>query len=77
MDFQDNLPLTIEAASSFQHKFLIITAANDKGVSPEATSSLKNLYPEAKFHHFMDGEHMPLLAKPNEYVQLVKAFLQS
>ncbi|MFX0150191.1 MAG: alpha/beta fold hydrolase [Candidatus Hodarchaeota archaeon] len=77
LDFQNNLPLTIGAASSFQHKLLIITAANDKGVSPEATSSLKNFYHEAKFHHFMEGGHMPLLAKPNEYVQLVKAFFRS
>ncbi|MFX0183099.1 MAG: alpha/beta fold hydrolase [Candidatus Hodarchaeota archaeon] len=77
LNFQNNLPLTKEVASSFQHKLLIITAANDKGVSPEASSSLEKLYPEAKFHHFMEGGHMPMLVKPNEYVQLVKGFLLS
>lgn len=77
LDFQNHLDLTAEVASSFQHNLLIITSENDTGVSPDAYSSLKNLYPKARFHHFLEGGHMPMLAKPHEYVQTVRDFLKS
>jgi len=76
-EFQNNLDLTTEVASSFQHKLLIITSGNDTGISPDASSSLMKLYLEARFHQFLEGGHIPMLVKPHEYLQTVKEFLES
>ena len=74
--FQAKLEFTQTNTKSFQHKMLIITAENDPGVSNNATKSLHEVYPNAQFHHFTEGGHMPLLLKTDEYLELIFNFLR-
>lgn len=72
IDFQINIKITPENTTQLQKRMLIITAENDPGVSPTASQSLKEIYPNAQFYHFMEGGHIPLLVKPKIYLNLVK-----
>lgn len=76
LDFQKSIKLTVESTLPFQHRMLIIISANDPGVSSNAAASLEELYPRANFYYFQEGEHMPLLVKPEEFFQLVQDHLQ-
>lgn len=68
--------LTPDSVRQLERKMLIITSENDSGVSPTAFKSLKNLYANAKFFHFTEGGHSPLLVKQKEYIKLVREHLQ-
>jgi pimeloyl-ACP methyl ester carboxylesterase len=72
--FQNKLGLTKEFANTIQEKLLIITAENDRGVTSNAAESLKKMYPKAQYHYFSEGGHMPMLANPKKYIELVKNF---
>ncbi|MHA2248170.1 MAG: alpha/beta fold hydrolase [Candidatus Hodarchaeales archaeon] len=74
--FQTELKLTHEVGKSFQDKLLIIYSDEDSGVDTNALKNLKGMYPEAKYHQFVNGGHMPMIIFPEEYFNLVIDFLK-
>ncbi|MFX0091699.1 MAG: alpha/beta fold hydrolase [Candidatus Hodarchaeota archaeon] len=74
IDFQRH-NLDEESTSAFQSKMLIISAGNDTGVGKNARENLHRVYPRAKFFHFEDGGHFPMIIHKTQYMELIKAFL--
>lgn len=75
--FQTELKLTHEIGRSFQDRMLIIYSDKDPGVDPNAFKFLKEMFPEAQYHQFIDGGHMPMIVFLEEFFNLVINFLQS
>ena len=75
--FQTELKLTHEVGRAFQDRMLIIYSDEDSGVGPDALNFLTEMYPEAKYHQFVNGGHMPMLVFPDEFFDLVNNFMQS
>ncbi|MHA2203824.1 MAG: alpha/beta fold hydrolase [Candidatus Hodarchaeales archaeon] len=75
--FQTELKLTHEVGRSFQERTLIIYTDKDSGVDPNAFKFMKEMFPEAKYHQFINGGHMPMIVFPDEFFNLVNNFLQS
>ena len=73
--FQTELMLTHEIGRAFQDRMLIIYTDKDPGVDPQAFKFLKEMYPQAKYHQFASGGHMPMLVFPDEFINLVYSFL--
>lgn len=56
---------------------LIIESDNDPLILPELQKSLKELYPEAQVYTFSGKGHFPYLNDPQQYTEVLRAFLQN
>lgn len=54
---------------------LIIESDDDPAFSPSAREALKALYPQAQVHTFHDAGHTPGYTNPEEYIFVVRKFL--
>ena len=56
-------------------KILIIESRNDKIVGRAARERLRHCYPTAAFHMFEDAGHVSAIVATDEYLEIVRAFL--
>ena len=56
---------------------LILWGAEDQAVSPAIGERYGELIPGARFEFLSDCGHLPHVEKPDEYVRLIQAFLES
>jgi pimeloyl-ACP methyl ester carboxylesterase len=75
--FQTELKMTREVGRAFQDRMLIIHTDKDLGVDPKALKYLKEMFPRAQYHQFIDGGHMPMIVFPEAFFNLVNDFLRS
>lgn len=54
---------------------LIIESDNDPAFSPQVREALKALYPQAQIHTFHNAGHTPGYTNPEEYISVVRKFL--
>ncbi len=62
-------------ANSITQDVLIIESDNDPLIPPDLRDSLKMFYPTAQIHTFHNTGHFTYLNKPNEYTNVIRAFL--
>jgi maspardin len=76
VDYARNYEFRPGELDAMEDRILIIESDDDQAIRPELGAVLHDLYPEARLHTFHNAGHIPLITRHEEYVTLIREFLQ-
>jgi len=76
VDYARNYEFRPGELAGMEDRILIIESDDDLAIRPELGAVLHELYPGARFHTFHNAGHIPLITRHEEYVALIREFLQ-
>lgn len=75
LDFHSNFRFSPEDSLTYSTKVLLIDSSHDPGVLDGASAALREMYPNATTHTFLEGGHMPSISKADEFKKVIDDFL--
>jgi maspardin len=76
VDYARNYEFKPGELVGMEDRILIIDSDDDLAISPELGEALHDLYPGAHLHTFHNAGHIPLITRHEEFVTLIRKFLQ-
>ncbi|NTU65164.1 MAG: hypothetical protein HGB05_17625, partial [Chloroflexi bacterium] len=77
VDFDAHAAIAPDDLKDWPGRILILEGDNDPIAEAPAREALKTLHPQASVHTFHGSGHVASIAKVDEYVAVIKRFLQS
>jgi pimeloyl-ACP methyl ester carboxylesterase len=76
VDYARNYEFKPSELAGMEDRILIIESDDDLAIRPELGAVMHNLYPGAHLHTFHNAGHIPMITRHEEYVALIREFLQ-
>ena len=75
LDMAENYTLTRVDLELWEGEILLIGSENDPAFHPAEWDAMKHLYPQATVYTFQGEDHVPILTRRKEYLDVVRKFI--